>query len=435
MESAGLSAAAIVAFERAYQILRSGESALIPEAEIDPVTALPSYAELGDAEGAGELLAKTVVIKLNGGLGTGMGLQKAKSLLEVRAGETFLDLIAKQVLHLRRLHGDGLRFLLMDSFSTSADTAEFLAARYPELGGAEQWELMQNRVPKIDRATLTPAVCAGDPDSEWCPPGHGDLYPSLAGSGWLERLLEAGVSYAFVSNSDNLGATLDMDLLGYFAGSGAPFLMEVTRRTAADRKGGHLASSKSGGGLLLRESAQCPEADADSFQDIGRHQFFNTNNLWIRLDLLKAELDKCGGVLPLPVIQNAKTVDPRDPASTPVIQLETAMGSAIECFAGAGAIEVPRSRFAPVKTTDDLLALRSDAYVITEDFRLELHPDRRAVPPLVKLDPSHFKMVDQLEAALSDGIPSLLKCDRLEVIGGYRFAPGEVFEGSVKIGG
>ena len=130
-----------------------------------------------------------------------------------------------------------------------------------------------------------------------------------------------------------------------------------------------------------------------------------------------------------------QTVDPRDKNSTKVLQLETAMGSAIECFAGAGAIEVPRSRFAPVKTTDDLLALRSDAYVVTEDFRLELHPDRGAVPPLVKLDPSHFKLVDQLEAALSDGTPSLLKCDRLEVVGDYRFAPGEVFEGRVKIGG
>ncbi|MGI9241873.1 MAG: UTP--glucose-1-phosphate uridylyltransferase [Verrucomicrobiales bacterium] len=434
MEAAGLSGPAVAAFERAYAILVSGESSLIPESGIEPATGLPSYASIAKGVDAAGLLAKTVVIKLNGGLGTGMGLQKAKSLLEIRGGDTFLDLIAKQVLHLRDQHGAGLRFLLMDSFSTSADTSAFLAERYPQLGGPEQWELMQNRVPKIDRETLEPASCEGDPDNEWCPPGHGDLYPSLAGSAWLDQLLDEGVIYAFVSNSDNLGATLDLDLLSYFAESEAPFLMEVTRRTAADRKGGHLARSKEGGGLLLRESAQCAEADADHFQDIERHQFFNTNNLWIRLDLLKAELEGCGGVLPLPVIQNSKTVDPRDPSSTPVIQLETAMGSAIECFDGAAAIDVPRSRFAPVKTTDDLLALRSDAYIVTDDFRLELHPDRASIPPLVKLDPAHFKMVDQLEAALVNGVPSLLSCDRLEVTGGHVFAEGDVFEGEARIG-
>jgi UDP-N-acetylglucosamine pyrophosphorylase len=117
-----------------------------------------------------------------------------------------------------------------------------------------------------------------------------------------------------------------------------------------------------------------------------------------------------------------------------VVQLETAMGSAIECFAGAAAIDVPRSRFAPVKTTDDLLALRSDAYVVTEDFRLELHPDRKSVPPAVSLDKEHFKLVDQLEAALQGGVPSLLKCESLKVSGAHTFSADEVFEGAVEIG-
>ncbi|MFT4547589.1 MAG: UDP-N-acetylglucosamine pyrophosphorylase [Verrucomicrobiales bacterium] len=434
MQSAGLSAAAVGAFERAYGLLVSGQSSLISEEAIEPVSDLPSYDSISRGCDASALLAQTVVIKLNGGLGTGMGLQKAKSLLDVRGGDTFLDLIAKQVLHLREKHGDGLRFLLMDSFSTSEDTAAFLAENYPQMGEVDDWELMQNRVPKIDRETMAPASCESEPDNEWCPPGHGDLYPALAGTGWLDRLLEAGVKYAFVSNSDNLGATLDLDLLNYFAKSEAPFLMEVTRRTAADRKGGHLARAKGGGGLLLRESAQCPDEDSDSFQDVDRHQYFNTNNLWIRLDLLKRKLDKCGGVLPLPVIQNSKTIDPRDSQSTPVIQLETAMGSAIECFDGAAAIDVPRSRFAPVKTTDDLLALRSDAYVVTDDFRLQLHPDRNAVPPTVVLDKSHFKMVDQLEVALVNGVPSLLRCESLAVKGAHVFSGDEVFEGKVEIG-
>jgi len=72
----------------------------------------------------------------------------------------------------------------------------------------------------------------------------------------------------------------------------------VTRRTAADRKGGHLARRTADGRLLLREVAQCPDADLESFQDISRHKYFNTNSLWLRLDALKAQLAADAGVLP-----------------------------------------------------------------------------------------------------------------------------------------
>ncbi len=384
MQAADVSEVAIKAFEFSYRALASGAEMMIPESAIRPVEALPALDDLksGDADASG-LLEQAVVIKLNGGLGTGMGLQKAKSLLEVRDGMTFLDLTARQILALRSRFGMPLRFLLMNSFSTSADTLAFLA-KYPELGRAGALEFLQSQAPKIDAATMEPVAWPADPSQEWCPPGHGDLYPSFLSSGRLEALLEAGVRYAFVSNSDNLGATLDLDLLRYFADSGKPFLMEVTRRTEADRKGGHLAVECATGGLILRESSQCPDADSEAFQDIGRHRFFNTNNLWVRLDHLKEALDAQGGFLPLAVIKNRKTVDPRDPSSPAVFQLETAMGAAISCFGAAGAIEVSRARFAPVKTTDDLLALRSDAYVVTPDFRLELHPERRGQPPVVK---------------------------------------------------
>jgi UDP-N-acetylglucosamine pyrophosphorylase len=375
-----------------------------------------------------------VVIKLNGGLGTGMGLQKVKSLLEVRDGLNFLDLTARQVLTLRERHGMPLRFLLMNSFATLEDTRDHMR-RYPELGPPESLDFMQSQAPKLEAATLEPIMWPADPTLEWCPPGHGDLYPSILGSGRLDELLAAGVRYAFVSNSDNLGATLDLNLLAHFARTDAPFLMEATRRTAADRKGGHLAMDAATDGLLLRESAQCPDEDAEAFQDIDRHRYFNTNNLWINLEHLRRALTEHGGYLPLAVIRNTKTVDPRDPGSPAVIQLEVAMGAAISCFEGATAVEVPRSRFAPVKTTSDLLTLRSDAYVVTDDHRLELHPDRHGVPPEVRLDARHHKLVDQLEAAIADGVPSLLHCDRLEVKGPFRFPAGAVYHGSVTLEG
>lgn len=427
MTAAGMGDAAIRAFRRNYEALLRNETGMIPEETISPAAGLASFDEIG--AGDASLLSQAVVIKLNGGLGTSMGLQGPKSLLSVRPGVNFLDLMVRQILDLRKSSGASVRLLLMNSFSTSADTLAHLESyRADGLADAAEVELMQNQIPKIDATTFAPAEWPADPAHEWCPPGHGDLYPALVGSGWLDRLLADGVKYAFVSNSDNLGAILDPAILSYFAQSGAPFLMEVTRRTAADRKGGHLALRKSDGRLLLREVAQCPEENLPEFQDIDRHQYFNTNSLWLRLDLLKEQLVADSGVLPLPMIRNNKTVDPRDKKSTAVVQLEIAMGAAIECFEGATALDVPRSRFAPVKTTGDLLALRSDAYEVLENGQVRLAASRQGVPPTISLS-DDYKLVDQLEPL---GVPCLLNCQSLKVSGAVHFAAGVVIVGSVE---
>jgi len=262
--------------------------------------------------------------------------------------------------------------------------------------------------------------------------GHGDLYPAMLGSGTLDKLLGKGFKYMFVSNSDNLGATMDLKLLTYFVSTKAPFMMEVATRTDADKKGGHLARDVKTGGLLLRESAQCPDEDEKAFQDVSKYKFFNTNNLWVDLVALKAIFDKNGGSIPLPVMMNSKTVDPRDKESTKVLQLETAMGAAISCFEGATAIVIPRERFAPVKTTNDLLALRSDAYKITEDYRIVLAPECKGVPPNIKLD-GRYKFVDAMETIMPNGAPSLVGCKSLTLEGEVVFEKGVVVQGGVVV--
>ncbi len=429
MQDAGLGETAIATFLASYAQLKANASGLIPESAIAPVADLPLADDLPPASRTAELLRQTVVIKLNGGLGTGMGLEKAKSLLPVRDGLTFLDLIARQILHLQQ--SGPVRFRLMNSFSTSEDSLGYLA-RYPELGN--ELEILQSRVPKLLVDTLAPIEWPANPDLEWCPPGHGDIYPSLQGSGLLDQWLAEGVRTLFVSNADNLGATLDPTILEYFAGSEQSFLMEVTQRTAADRKGGHLAQDVHTGRLLLRESAQCPDEDAEAFQDINRHRYFNTNNLWIRLDHLRATIQASGGIVPLPMIRNIKTVDPRDVSSPKVYQLETAMGAAIGAFAKTGAINVSRSRFAPVKTTADLFALRSDAYVVTSDSRLVLADSREERPPIVDLDGKYYKFVDQLDAATLDGVPSLIDAQSFTVKGPVLFSANTNIQGNVIIG-
>ncbi|QDZ21053.1 UDP-glucose pyrophosphorylase [Chloropicon primus] len=435
LKEGGLNEAARKAFLHNYAKLEGGDTGLIPEEEIEAVDTLPRFEEIQTEGGENleelkELLSKTVVLKLNGGLGTSMGLEKAKSLLAVKDGRTFLDLIADQIKHLSENNEASVQFVLMNSFSTNEDTLEALGASRPEILSQEDLILLQNKSPKIDAATMKPVVHEGNRDLEWCPPGHGDIYPSLLGSGMLDRLIERGFRYAFVSNSDNLGAVMSTDLLSHFAKSGAAFMMEVAERTEADKKGGHLARRKADRQLILRESAMCPDQDKAKFQDVSLHKYFNTNNLWLDFVQLKKKMEECDGVLPLPLIKNKKTVNPRDATSTSVYQLETAMGSAIECFPNASAVVVPRSRFSPVKTCSDLFALRSDAYHLTDDFCVKLNRDS---VPVVKLDDKHYKHVDKMEKLCPDGIPSLISCSKLQVSGPVVFKPGTTFKGACSV--
>jgi len=424
-------------FAHYYELLRAGETGTLAESEIEPVQELPDADELPDDEaGARDALAQTVVIKLNGGLGTSMGMTGPKSLLEVKAGLTFLDITVHQIRALRSSTAARLPLVLMNSFATRDASLEALAP-YDDLPvDGVPADFLQSKVPKLAADDLSPASWPDDPSLEWAPPGHGDLYPSLLSSGLLQALLDGGYRYAFVANVDNLGAVLEPRILAWFARERIPFLMEVADRTAADRKGGHLAQRVGGDGfgLVLREIAQTPEEDVDAFQDTSRHRFFNTNTLWLDLRALADVLHEREGVLGLPMIVNRKTVDPGASDSPPVIQLETAMGAAIDVFEGARAVRVGRERFAPVKTTDDLLALRSDAYELTQDGRLVLAGARAGQgAPLVQLDPQFFKLVRDFDARFAAGPPSLVDAKRLAVRGDIAFGSGVVVRGEVTV--
>jgi UTP--glucose-1-phosphate uridylyltransferase len=435
MRDNGVSDVGMATFAHYFELLRAGDAGQLAESEIQPVAELPDADALPeDAEGAREALQRTVVIKLNGGLGTSMGMTAPKSLLEVKDGLTFLDVVVRQILDLRARTGARLPLVLMNSFATRAPSLRALAA-YPELGvDGIPGDFVQSKVPKLRAGDLAPVDWPDDPAFEWAPPGHGDLYPSLLGSGLLEALLDAGYAYAFVANVDNLGAVMDERILAWFAREEVTFAMEVADRTPADRKGGHLARRAASGGLVLREVAQTPAADLGAFQDIARHRFFNTNTLWVDLRALAAVLRERGGVLGLPMIINRKTVDPSDPDSPPVLQLETAMGAAIDVVDGARAIRVARERFAPVKTTNDLLALRSDAYELHADGRIVL-AGARGRAPLVDLDPRYYKLVRDFDARFAAGAPSLVECASLTIRGDVTFGAGVVVRGEVAIEG
>jgi UTP--glucose-1-phosphate uridylyltransferase len=291
-------------------------------------------------------------------------------------------------------------------------------------------DFLQGREPKIRASDFQPVRWPADPELEWCPPGHGDIYPALAASGTLDALLGAGLRYAFVSNSDNLGALADARIAAWLAAEQAPFALEAVRGTPADRKGGHLARYQ--GRVVLRETAQVPDGDT-SFTDVERWRWYNTNNIWIDLRALK-DLQAADPAAPeQPLIVNRKTVDPLDPDSSPVIQLESATGAAIGSIPGARAVHVPRSRFAPVKTTDDLLVVRSDAYELTSDGQMK--PGFDGPGPVVILDKDFYKLLPDFERRFPAGAPSLRRCRRFEVEGDVTFGADVVAAGQVRVTG
>ncbi len=431
-EAGGVGAAELAALRRRLAQLGEQRAGYLPGEVLEPVPDLPRLDELPEPPPgqARDVLDRLAVVKLNGGLGTSMGLTGPKSLLEVKPGTSFLDVIATQVLALRERHDGRLPLVLMNSAATRGPSLDVLD-RYDGLRTpGVPLDFLQGREPKIRADDLQPVQWPGGPELEWCPPGHGDIYPALAASGTLDALLGAGLRYAFVSNSDNLGALADVRIAAWIAAEQVPFALEAVRGTAADRKGGHLARYQ--GRVVLRETAQVPDGDT-SFTDVQRWRWYNTNNIWIDLRALR-DLQAADPAAPdLPLIVNRKTVDPTDPASIPVIQLESAMGAAIGSIPGARAVHVPRSRFAPVKTTDDLLVIRSDTYQLTGDGRMR--PRFDGPGPVVTLDKEYYKLLPDFERRFAAGVPSLRRCRRFEIEGDVTFGAGVVAVGEVRVAG
>lgn len=409
--------------------VRAGDSGMVAWDSIGdlPPSDYVSYDSLGRSVGT-EATSGLAVIKLNGGLGTSMGLERAKSLMPVKDGRTFLDVILFQLGRLRAEAGSGLPLLLMNSFNTRADTlaAPGVAAANAHLNTDIPVDFLQNRVPRITADGLLPIGDGSSPE-HWCPPGHGDIFLALRITGILDRLLAAGFRQAFLSNGDNLGALADPAIADYFVREQLDFLSEVTPKTKADLKGGVLyrpiLPDGSQGPIELLETAQVEPAHLVDFQDVNRFAYFNINNLWVNLEALRDRLNQ--GSFHLSLIRNPKQV-----GGTDILQLETAMGAAIGKFRRSRVMIVPRTRFAPVKTTADLLVRRSDAYVLLDqDGALVANPRRRLGEPVVALS-DHYKKIGDFDRLVST-VPSLVDVGELRVEGPVRFDVPVAFAGRV----
>lgn len=391
---------------------------------------VPKYSELQGPEASTvkAMLNKLVVVKLNGGLGTSMGCQGPKSIIPVRSDLTFLDLTVQQIEHLNKTYGCRVPLVLMNSFNTDEETKKVIR-KYLGLQ-VDMYTFNQSRCPRINKESLMPIprTCAEDDNLEgWYPPGHGDFYQSFYNCGLLDWFISQGKEYVFVSNIDNLGATVNLSILNFLLGGQRAgqchFLMEVTDKTRADVKGGTLIKYENK--LRLLEIAQVPKDHIDDFKSVKTFKIFNTNNLWIKLKAMMEVL--VNGELDMEVIVNHKTLD----NGLNIIQLEQAVGGAVKCFSGSLGLNVPRSRFLPVKKTDDLLLVMSNLYCL-QQATLSMSPLRMFdTTPLVKLG-SQFGRVQDFVRRFSS-IPDMLELDHLSVSGDVTFGKGVVLKGTVII--
>ncbi|KEY82611.1 UTP glucose 1 phosphate uridylyltransferase Ugp1 [Aspergillus fumigatus] len=384
------------------------------------------YNDLG-AEASVEFLNKLAVVKLNGGLGTSMGCVGPKSVIEVREGMSFLDLSVRQIEHLNRTYNVNVPFVLMNSFNTDQDTQSIIKKYQGH--NVDIITFNQSRYPRIIKDSLLPAPKSFDaPLQDWYPPGHGDVFESLYNSGTLDKLLERGVEYIFLSNADNLGAVVDLRILQHMADTGAEYIMELTDKTKADVKGGTIIDYE--GKARLLEIAQVPKEHVNEFKSIKKFKYFNTNNIWMSLRAIKRVVEE--NELEMEIIANEKSIpaDKKGEADQAIYQLETAVGAAIRHFKNAHGVNVPRRRFLPVKTCSDLLLVKSDLYRL-EHGQLVMDPNRFGGVPVIKLG-SDFKKVSDFQKRIPS-IPRIVELDHLTITGAVNLGRNVTLKGTVII--
>lgn len=379
------------------------------------------YEELAEPTDPKAILDQLVVVKLNGGLGTTMGCTFPKSLIKCTDGQTFFDITAQQIREINEKYGTDVPLVLMNSFNTD----DLMKPHIGTIKGVRVLTYNQNKFPRIYEDTLEPVPANKDaPLSEWNPPGHGDVYHCLRDSGLLDKFLAEGRRYMFVSNIDNLGARIDLKILHKVVSENRSYAAETVLKTPDDWKGGMPILYK--GRVKLLETAQVPNGHMDDFTNVKIFDIFNSNNMWVNLATLKKSLDE--DTLVLDVIKNRKVYNGRN-----IIQLEAAAGSAIQSFPDSISVKVPRSRFLPVKSCNELLMMRSDLYVRNGgEFILDPVRAEKGLPlPSVKLGKA-YQFVSDFEKHF-EAVPSLRLVNALEVDGDITFGPGVVIEGNVTI--
>tara|TARA_Y100001970_G_C14086392_1_gene777565 strand:- start:156 stop:1181 length:1026 start_codon:yes stop_codon:yes gene_type:complete len=282
--------------------------------------------------------------------------------------------------------------------------------------------IQQSMAPRLLEGSFLPCKDLSVAESKY-PPGHAELYWVLIESGLYEQLISDGKRYAMISNIDNMGASVHLGIYGWLRANRVPFVMEVSQRTMADKKGG--AVVKINDQMSLLEAAQVPHAHHAQFEDISTFTAFNTNTIWVDLVNLYETVTKKG--LELPVIMNQKQIE-----SCPIVQLEAAIGAGISNFPDAQVMGVNRDRFLPIKTTRDLFLLQSDLYALDSSgapSRAKNHHEKEG--PIVTLSEEFAKIQNYQDRVQVH--PSLVAATHVQLKGDIWFLEPTILVGRVVI--
>jgi UTP--glucose-1-phosphate uridylyltransferase len=296
--------------------------------------------------------SQVAIVVLNGGMATRFG-NVVKGTVEVFDGKSFLELKAEDARHASEHFGAHIPLVLMNSFATKSATQVHFAdnnsfALRPEdvLSFEQSISLRMNPDGSL--------FIGSDKKPSYHAPGHGDFFEGIRSSGVLRALRERSCKYILFSNVDNLGATIEANIIGQHIHSKASMTAELTQRRQNAKgvwdKGG--APAIIDGKPQLLEGFRFPkEFDQSLLPD------FSTNNFIFSLEDIDREL-----VLPRHVVE--KKVEDKT-----VLQLESITCEASGLYDASGDpllkvnyLRVPRDglrgRFFPVKSRSDLEELR-----------------------------------------------------------------------------
>ena len=377
------------------------------------------YETLKDPENPKALLDQLIVVKLNGGLGTTMGCTGPKSLIECTKGKTFFDLVVDQVKELNAKYGTDVPLVLMHSFNTDDD----MKPHVEKVSGLRVITFMQNKFPRIYTDTLEPVPTGPDsPLNNWSPPGHADVYHCLRDSGLLDKFLAEGRKFMMISNIDNMGSTVDLKVLNKAVTENRSYMAETVLKTLDDWKGGMPIMYR--GHMKLLETAIVPKEHFNDYTDMNFLNYFHANNLWVNLVTLKKALDE--NTLKIDTMRNYKQFNGRE-----IVQLESACGSAIQSFKDSCAVRVPRRRFMPVKSCNELLLVRADVYIL--DGATFIRNPKRTIADLPSIQLSKiYQHVKEFEERFPEA-PSMVDLVKLHVDGDVWFGKNITVAGNVEI--
>ncbi|KAG0582020.1 hypothetical protein KC19_3G027000 [Ceratodon purpureus] len=402
-----------------------------------PYDKLPSVVD--DHEKCKVLLHKLIVVKLCGTLGRSLGTTQPKSLVEIHSEQSFVDLAVQQIEVLNVKYN--AKVLLVLATSDNTDRAVKQAVKKYSASDVDIIVFNQTEYPR-EVWPVTPKL--GE-DGGYLT-NNGDLFAAFSFSGKLDELLALGKEYLFISNCDNLGATVDLNMLNNLSENQCDYCMEVTPKNGTDAENGAYVSSEGNIELLEFEEVSRSQNEKSRSGDV---KVVNTNSTWVNLKAVKrlAEIEA------LDIYCSSKGAGEGENIT---FQLQTSSGAPlyslqvngeifenlpiegnsdlllVQFFDGSVAVEVPRTRFHPIRDTSDLLLFRSDLYTVREGVVCPNPLRLSDVNPTIELEGLKLRKMQYFTERLKH-IPSLLELSSLRVIGDVWFGSDVILQGKVVI--